>query len=161
MKLLFLRHGDALNDPKVQDSDRPLSDLGHRQAKTAAHYLKKSGHQIKLIVSSPLLRVRQTADHVAAMFINAQRSESEYLVSGSNPIHLVDLLNRQPQEQILLVGHEPHLSNTISLLVAGSSSFRIEMKKASLACLEVRTPLQKEEGLLCSLLTFDQMLLMV
>lgn len=82
---------------------------------------------------------------------------SEFLVPGSDQRQLFELLNSLKAESVLLVGHEPHLSATIALLIGGETSARLEMKKASCACLEIRRPIEKGRGMLKWLVTTEQM----
>lgn len=66
MTFAFIRHGqtDWNRDDKLQgSSDIPLNELGRRQASDAAALLADSGWQ--LVVSSPLLRARETAEIIA------------------------------------------------------------------------------------------------
>ena len=56
---------------------------------------------------------------------------------------------------MLLVGHEPFLSETISLLIGGDHKTDIEMKKCSLALVEVLEPLRPGTGLLKQLIDVE------
>lgn len=70
MKLLIIRHGQSeadLLDVHEGRADFPLTALGHRQAKAMAAYVK-ARYRVERIYCSPLLRARQTADHLAAAF---------------------------------------------------------------------------------------------
>ncbi len=67
MTFAFIRHGqtDWNRDDKLQgSSDIPLNDTGRDQAHEAAALLADSGWQV--VVSSPLLRARETAEIIAA-----------------------------------------------------------------------------------------------
>ena len=78
-----------------------------------------------LILSSPYLRARRTAEIVAEHLEAGRKLElSDTLTPGGSTRRLVELLNRlQPSpESILLVGHEPYLSGLISLLVSGKET---------------------------------------
>ena len=65
--LLFIRHGqttwNAAGRMQGQTDDIPLTALGHAQAATAAEEL--AGHRPGALLSSDLLRARQTAEHCA------------------------------------------------------------------------------------------------
>lgn len=66
-KLYFIRHGESVGNLQelfTGQWDVPLTDLGRRQAKTAAKSIESVG--VDCIVSSPLLRARQTAEIIAA-----------------------------------------------------------------------------------------------
>lgn len=67
MTFAFIRHGqtDWNRDDKLQgSSDIPLNDAGRQQAHDAAALLAGGGWQV--VVSSPLLRARETAEIIAA-----------------------------------------------------------------------------------------------
>jgi phosphohistidine phosphatase SixA len=53
---------------------------------------------------------------------------------------------------MLLVGHEPFLSDTISLLLGGDRKTDIEMKKCSLALVDILEPFRPGTGILKQLL---------
>lgn len=82
---------------------------------------------------------------------------SEYLVPYADHRQLFDLLNERKEQSILCVGHEPFMSNAIALLVFGETHPHVEMKKASLACIETMRPLRKLPATLKWLVTAEQM----
>ena len=91
-----------------------------------------------LILSSPYLRARQTAEIVAEVLKARKKLElSEFLTPGGSTKKLVELLRHRhpPPESVLLVGHEPYLSGLISLLVSGRESIAVTMKKGGLCML--------------------------
>jgi phosphohistidine phosphatase len=148
MLLYFLRHGDAVDHPSYHDAERPLSPLGVRQAEIVAAFLKSSRQPLTRILSSPLARAKETASIVQHAFRQTPVETTEALASGSDPKHVIALLDSMKDEGVLLVGHEPHLSATMSMLVAGDTRARIQMKKASLACVELPIPIKRTGGTL-------------
>lgn len=67
-KLYFVRHGEtAFNRARkwAGSTDLELTRRGHRQAKHAGKTMSKRGLSVDVIVSSPLKRARQTAEHIA------------------------------------------------------------------------------------------------
>ena len=144
MNLYLLRHGIAV-EPRTPgfetDSERPLIPKGERRLHSAAAAMKKLELTFDLVLSSPFLRARQTAEIVAGELKLKKRLEFfDGLVPGGSPRVLIHALNelRPAPENILLVGHEPYLSRLISLLVSGSAdAAAIEMKKGGLCKLEV------------------------
>src|SRR5205807_2522803 len=67
MRLYLIRHADAapLGEGGVADDrDRPLTELGHSQCQALAAALQKRDVKVDQIVTSPLLRARQTAEDV-------------------------------------------------------------------------------------------------
>jgi broad specificity phosphatase PhoE len=69
MEILLVRHGEstANAEGRLQGrKDFPLSELGRRQARAVASWLGRQGGSPALILSSPLMRARQTAEIIAA-----------------------------------------------------------------------------------------------
>jgi phosphohistidine phosphatase len=166
VNLYLLRHGIAVEPGTPgyeRDSERPLIPKGERRLHSAAAAMKKLGLCFDLILSSPFIRARQTAEIVAGELKLKKRIEFfDGLVPGGNPKTLIHALNelKLPPESVLLVGHEPYLSRLISLLVSGGANAAIEMKKGGLCKLEVEELQHGQCARLSWLLTPAQMELM-
>jgi phosphohistidine phosphatase len=141
MNLYILRHGIAA-DLESTDANRPLTAKGERKLAQVIEGMETMELTFDLILSSPVLRARQTAEMVARAF-KARRDLqwSEALATGSGPRRVVEALAqiRPEPENVLLVGHEPTLSELVSLLVAGRGGLRIELKKAGLCKLSTES----------------------
>jgi len=143
MNLFILRHGIAVEPgaPGFEnDADRPLIPKGERRLRAAAAAMKKMELSFDLILSSPFVRARQTAEIVARELKLKKRLQlSDTLACGGSPKNLVaHLAGLDPApENVLLVGHEPYLSRLISLLVSGNENASVEMKKGGLCKLDV------------------------
>jgi phosphohistidine phosphatase len=166
MNLYLLRHGIA-TDPAAhefaKDADRPLTPKGKRKLRQVAHAMEALELSFDLILSSPYLRARQTAEVIAEAWKERQRLElSDSLTPSRSPGKLVELLNhlRPFPESVLLVGHEPYLSSLISLLVSGDASFAVLMKKGGLCKLSTESLKPGRCATLEWLLTPKQMALM-
>lgn len=167
MNLYLLRHGIAVEPgtPGFEnDADRPLIPKGQRRLREAAAAMKKLELSFDLILSSPFVRARQTAEIVAGELKLKKRIEfSDGLLPGGNPRALIHALNelKPAPKNVLLVGHEPYLSRLISLLVSGGAdAAAIEMKKGGLCKLEVAALRHGQCARLAWLLTPSQMELM-
>ena len=166
MDLYLLRHGIAVDfgTPGFErDSERPLVPKGERRLRAAAAAMNKLELSFDLILCSPYVRARQTAEIVAGELKLKKRIEfSDALVPGGNPRVLIQELNglEPAPENILLVGHEPHLSRLIALLASGNMDAAIEMKKGGLCKLEVAELYCGQCAKLAWLLTPSQMELM-
>lgn len=145
MKLYLLRHGDAgeAGDPKVKDSERALTPKGIQRTKQLAEALGQMEISFDVILSSPLVRARETAEIIARGLKFAGKVElTEALTpfgSMENTVHQLSTLRPVPKN-VLLVGHEPYLSGFISLLCTGGPGLWLEMKKGALCRLEVLAP---------------------
>jgi phosphohistidine phosphatase len=139
--LHLLRHADA-GDParwNKPDAERPLSDLGQRQADRLAAHLSAIGFKADAILSSPKVRAVQTAEPLAKAL--GLRVRIDDALAGSLSIgQLEDLLTGAggPRNPIL-VGHDPDFSDLLAGLIGAVD---LPMKKGAFARLEVRRPLQ-------------------
>ena len=143
MKLYLLRHAIAAdNDPAKypDDGQRPLTEAGQKKMTEIARALDKMGLQVDLVLSSPLLRARQTAE-IARKQLHLKKDQlilTELLGPSVDPGKLVaEIQAKYKVNALLLVGHEPDMSNLISLLLSGDTSLSITMKKAGICCLSV------------------------
>jgi phosphohistidine phosphatase len=145
MNLYLLRHGIAVDPSKpgiAKDSERPLLPKGRRRLRQIARAMGTLKIKFDLILSSPYVRAKQTAEVVAkSLKRRKQLKFSDELTPGGNPRLLIQQLNdlHPLPENILIVGHEPYLSTLIALLTTGSTGIEIDMKKGSLCKLEAET----------------------
>jgi phosphohistidine phosphatase len=141
MNLYLMRHAIAAEpEENVEDSQRPLTKNGEKKLEKIARNLEKLDLDIDIILTSPYLRARQTADVVAdALDMKKKRVvESENLIPLGFAEKLVEEINaREPAENLLLVGHEPFLSQLVGMLTAGTADLQIDMKKAGLCKLSI------------------------
>jgi phosphohistidine phosphatase len=138
MKLYFLRHGlaDWPNWDSAHDEERPLTDEGLAKMKAEAKAIAQLGLKVEAIVSSPYLRARQTADAVARR-LDMEVVEDQALAPGFGVERLGEVLQHFPNAgAVMLVGHEPDFSRTISALIGGG---RVVMKKGGLARVDVES----------------------
>ena len=147
MNLYLMRHAIAAEpDEHTEDSQRPLTEKGHKKLSKIARNLEKLELKFDVILTSPYLRARQTANVVA----DALDIKHKHVVKSENltPLGFADKLveeiklldeisTRKPVENLLLVGHEPFLSQLVGMLVAGDASLSIDMKKAGLCKLSI------------------------
>jgi phosphohistidine phosphatase len=142
MELYLLRHGMAVERGGrgfEDDAARPLTAKGRRQVRKSAGAIAKLAGPFDLILSSPLLRAKQTAEIVARKWGLKKRLKfSNALAPGGAARHLVRLLGREKPapKTVLLVGHEPDLSLLVSLLTCGRQELQLDFKKGGLCKLE-------------------------
>lgn len=134
MKLYFLRHGLAgeRSEWTGNDCDRPLTRQGKKRMAREAVRMKALKLNVAHIVSSPLVRAHQTAEIVARhLGLLDKLIDEELLKPGFDRGALKEILKRHAAEEaIMLVGHEPDFSSTISSIIGGG---RITFKKGGLA----------------------------
>ena len=138
MELYVLRHAIAVpreTEGFRRDSDRPLTAAGSRKLRRVVRGMKALGLFFDRILTSPYLRARQTAEIVAnEMGAEKKLEQTSHLAPDGDPRALIRLVNSRCAAggSVLLVGHEPYLSELISVLVSGNTRTAITMKKAGL-----------------------------
>jgi phosphohistidine phosphatase len=133
MELYFLRHGEAdWPDWKKDDDERPLTKRGKKEMREVASFLKRVKARPDLIVTSPLPRASQTAE-IAAERLDVKYREDKLLAPGFRRADLERLLKKYPEERLMIVGHEPDFTETISELTGAS----MKLSKAGIALVEL------------------------
>lgn len=166
MNLYLLRHGlavEAGTSEYSKDSERPLTPKGERKLWKIAEAMEDMELSFDWILSSPYVRARQTAQIVAeALSLRKKLEITETLTPAGSTKKLVESIHqKQPSpKDILLVGHEPYLSELISLLVSGHNELAISMKKGGLCNLAIEALEYGRCARLDFLLTPKQMCLM-
>lgn len=135
MEIWLLRHAAAEDQAESgRDSDRTLTEDGHKRAREVARGLAALEPGIELVLTSPYARARQTAEPVArALHLAAKIRETAALEPSSDPQEILEELRAEKVEAVLLVGHEPHLGGLLGRLVAGRPGLEMPMRKAAVA----------------------------
>lgn len=140
MRLLLVRHAIAADASEFhgRDEARPLTADGRRRFERGARALAALEPELALVLSSPLVRARQTADLIAEAYVEPpQRGELASLAPGGAPREtLAALAKRRTLQAIALVGHEPSLSALEALLLTGSERSFAIFKKGGAALVD-------------------------
>jgi len=157
MKLYIVRHAIAVDrgTPGIKDEDRALTEEGGDKMRQASAGLRGLGYIPELLLTSPLLRARQTADILLeelgkgidfditpALSPSATRQEL-YRVIG---LH-------SKRNSLMLVGHQPSLGEIAGEIVFGSSEHFIELKKGGVCAIELERVRGTPKGSMVALLT--------
>jgi phosphohistidine phosphatase len=130
MRLCLVRHGIAAERGTYEDdTQRPLTDRGRDRMGAAAEGLATLV-QPTLILTSPLLRARETADLIARA-TGAPIEVCDALANGDHE----SLLAAAYAPMVVAVGHEPHISSFVSWAI-GANHLPVEFKKGSAALVE-------------------------
>lgn len=149
MRLLLVRHAEALPlgvDGIATDFHRPLTELGHRQAAALAAALKTRTVPVSIILTSPLVRAVETAEHLqAALTPGKEFVVTERLSCGElKPKKLSKLAFEQGGSPIL-VGHMPDLADYAGWLI-GTDGNGVDFDKAAVACINCRHEIARGSG---------------
>jgi phosphohistidine phosphatase len=143
MKLYILRHAIAEERDEnlyPDDSLRHLTEKGKKKMAKIAKHLCDMGVQIDLILTSPYIRAYETARIVAKTFGIKKRKIvlTDHLTpSGFAKDLIAEINEKYLVDNLILVGHEPFLSDLIAVLVAGDPSMSVVMKKGGLCRLSI------------------------
>lgn len=139
--LYILRHGIAVEPgtPGIPDDERPLTPKGEKRMREVARGLRRLDLKLDRIVTSPLPRARSTAEIVAdALDAHDLLETADILRSGSDPSAILRWLRDRAEARLMIVGHNPALSDLITLLVLGSTQLGPQvsnLKKGGIAAL--------------------------
>jgi phosphohistidine phosphatase len=144
--LHLVRHAHAGDAERWDGPDelRPLTRKGRAQAARLGAFLLATGVRPDRIITSPLVRARQTAEIVGEA-LGLTPEEDDRLAGGCGLACLDRVLADAGAREPVVVGHDPDLSELLSVLLGGSGQV---MRKCSLATFEVRRPLRPEGGTL-------------
>ncbi len=138
MDLLIVRHAIAYDrDPARwhDDAERPLSPAGIRRARRAAAGLKKLTSRPGRLLTSPLVRARQTAQILIDVAGWPRAEEIQELSPEEPAAAVLTVLARDRSKVIAVVGHQPGLGQLLAVCLLGAGAeLPIEMKKNAVAC---------------------------
>lgn len=140
MRLYLLRHAVAVprGSAGYPNDDRPLTEPGIHKITKEAKSLSRVLPPLDIILTSPLSRAAETASIIARALLMEQKVQiCRELLPGSSMKKLMAHLTRHKNlSNLLLVGHEPDLGFFASSLLGATASI-LELKKGSIACIEI------------------------
>jgi phosphohistidine phosphatase len=146
--LYFVRHGVA-EEPQTwrgSDFDRPLTEKGRKQMTHVAKSLTDAEIEVDLIVTSPLVRARETATILAKRLGVEQVLDDGRIADGFDVNALQEILHDHDGiGHLMLVGHEPTMSAVVGRAIGGA---HVEFKKGAIACLDFPWPAATQGTLL-------------
>jgi phosphohistidine phosphatase len=139
MELLLIRHAIARKRSPLRwkvDAERPLSPRGIRRFRSAAAGLERLVEPPELVLSSPLLRARQTASILRAVSGWPAARTLAVIAPGHGPDRILARLAQCTAARVAVVGHEPELGRLLaSCLVKDAARVRVEFRKGAVACI--------------------------
>jgi phosphohistidine phosphatase len=138
-ELYLVRHGlaEERGDAWPDDAKRPLTDEGISKMRKSVRGLARLGVSVDVVLTSPLVRARQTAEIVAAglsprpslVTIDSLAPEGTYASV------IADLEKHAKKTRIALVGHEPNIGELAARLIG--SRHAIEFRKGAVCRIDV------------------------
>lgn len=150
MEILLLRHGIAADArPGQPDADRALTGEGKQKLRALLRRLRKAGVRPALILTSPYLRARQTAEIAREILApEAIIVPARALTPGASTQDAWDeirLYSNQPS--VLCASHEP-LCSQLAAFLLGAPELQVDFKKGALMRIDVESPSPRPRGTL-------------
>jgi phosphohistidine phosphatase len=141
IELYLIRHGVAeeRGDAWPDDNKRPLTADGISKLRKTARGLMRLGVSFDVLVTSPLVRTKQTAEAVAAgLDPHPHIVTLESLAPGGSPAAVLsDLEKYAKRERVALVGHEPGIGELAARLIG--TRHAIPFKKGAICRIDVES----------------------
>ena len=134
MELFLMRHGEAERPGgHAEDRLRPLTAHGHATQQRVAQALVSLIQPLDYLLSSPVLRARQTADIAAAAIpCTTPIEETSILADACTVGAVLNLLQEYPRDaRILCVSHEPYMSRLSAVFLDGEGRSAIAFQPGS------------------------------
>ncbi len=142
VRLYLVRHAIASerDDTKWPDDDkRPLTHKGTARMREIVQGLQELDVDLDLVITSPLVRAKQTADLILAGWPDApDLVVNDALAPAGSPAAVAEVLSRHTKlKNIALVGHEPNMGDLAAFLIGARAP--LPFKKGGVACIEMPT----------------------
>ena len=152
MDLYVVRH--AIAEPRIavrteDDAGRPLTPDGIKRFRAAARGLRSLDIDVETVLASRFARAWSTAEilHDDARWPAPEACKE--LEPEADPHASVAAIAARPESSLAVVGHEPHLSQLVSVLVAGEAdAMAMELKKGGAVYVEIAGAVQPGAGML-------------
>jgi phosphohistidine phosphatase len=128
------------------DDLRPLTGQGEKKTAAAARGLSHLEPEVGLVITSPLVRARQTADIVARVLgVGTVETDEALGPGGSWRTVLSTIESHRREGAVVLVGHEPDLGKLAGTLLFGAPA-ALPIKKAGGCSILIDDELQPGTG---------------
>ena len=130
LELYLIRHGIAAarGEQYPDDSKRPLTGRGIARLKKHAKALEDLGIGFDLIIASPLVRARQTADVIAeSLKVKPPVATADALAPAGTPAAVIQEIAKHARKaRVALVGHEPNMGELAARLIGARTPLEVK-----------------------------------
>ena len=136
IELLAMRHAKSDWGVAAADRERPLAPRGVKAAKRMGRALTRIGAEPELMLTSPAVRARATAELAAAAggWQAAIRVVPGFYGGAWSDVTAGIAAARPSVQRIMVIGHEPTWSDLVAALCGGG---RVTMPTGAVACLRI------------------------
>ena len=137
LMLYIMRHGEAeKRNSGGSDEERALTERGRKEVLTTIQTLSRLGGRVDLVLCSPLVRARQSAEIACEVLsLRIEPLVEETLEPSATPYEFYSILAqrfRANHSSLLAVSHQPLVSSLISGLL-GVEDSRVSMPTSAVA----------------------------
>jgi len=138
MRVYLVQHG--LAEEESQDAARPLSDQGREDVTRTAGFLSLFERpRPSRVKHSGKLRASQTAEMFAQAWGGLSVEQDSDLAPNSDPMIWSAHLTTMDDDDVMLIGHLPHLQRLAGLLISGDQKREaVHFRNGGVVCLERR-----------------------
>ena len=119
MLVYLVRHGIADRRAST-DQERGLASEGIAQNQSVVKKFYLQSPLIEKGFVSPFERAKQTAIDICLTFPDIEFEETALIIPDADPYDVLNLLEENQEQNVVLVSHNPVLSDLVSLLVDGT-----------------------------------------
>ncbi len=154
MEIILMRHAKAEEKNLIKypnDELRPLTDDGKEIQKNISKAMKKIAKNIDIILTSPFLRAKQTAEITAFYLGLVDKMEStDYLGNDFTIENIAALIQEKSltENRVLLIGHEPNLSQIAGYYLG--NEINLQFKKSGIMIITFAESPHQNQGFLRS-----------
>ena len=138
-RLVLVRHAKSCwDDETLDDHDRPLAPRGERSLDRMRDHVSALNLPTLFVLCSTATRAEATLDGLRPALPDDAAIEHDRGVYDDDARTLLDRIRRSGEEHasLMVVGHNPHLSDLACLLIEARSG-AIEMRKSGLVCFDL------------------------
>jgi len=133
MIIYLLRHGLA-EETAASDAARELTPDGIKQNRSMVAKFKEHSPILDKAIMSPFQRARQTASSLRMIFPEIRFDVEKSIEPDGDVYDVLDALEGYGAQHLLLVSHNPFLSNLLSVLVDGTLETDRQIGNSTLVC---------------------------
>lgn len=134
MRVYLVQHGTPV--PKEKNPERPLSERGRYDVERAAAFLQKAGVRVGAVYHSGKTRAEQTAEILAQRLCAVGNAFQRKGLAPLDDVEDIAQYIAELDDDLMIVGHLPHLSRLVSRLVLGDSTGNVAgFQQGGVCCL--------------------------
>ena len=136
MLVYLLRHAIA-EESAATDAGRDLTAEGLAQASSITEKFRQYSPMMDKVLCSPYNRAQQTGIAVMTLFPDLAMTTDEGVKPSGDVYGVLDAIESYDVQHLLIVSHNPLLSNLLSVMVDGTMETHRYVNNATLHCVSM------------------------